>query len=110
LLFATVAVTASDQFLSFDYIGPMSGTLGKASRLTSSAAASPEASRDGLAYSKASRLTHPEIPSQKIRPRGTIYSATPATPDSYPLSSKLRAILRGQLLSLLHGESLVRLV
>jgi hypothetical protein len=28
LLFATVAVTASDQFLSFDYIGPMSGTLG----------------------------------------------------------------------------------
>ena len=34
LLFATVAVTASDQFLSFDYIGPMSGTLGKAGRLT----------------------------------------------------------------------------
>jgi hypothetical protein len=34
LLFATVAVTASDQFLSFDYIGPMSGTLSKASRLT----------------------------------------------------------------------------
>jgi hypothetical protein len=34
LLFATVAVTASDQFLSFDYIGPMSGTLGEASRLT----------------------------------------------------------------------------
>jgi hypothetical protein len=33
LLFATVAVTASDQFLSFDYIGPMSGTLGKASPL-----------------------------------------------------------------------------
>jgi hypothetical protein len=33
LLFATVAVTASDQFLSFDYIGPMSGTLGKPSRL-----------------------------------------------------------------------------
>jgi hypothetical protein len=34
LLFATVAVTASGQFLSFDYIGPMSGTLGEASRLT----------------------------------------------------------------------------
>jgi hypothetical protein len=34
LLFATVAVTASGQFLSFDYIGPMSGTLGKPSRLT----------------------------------------------------------------------------
>jgi hypothetical protein len=34
LLFATVAVTASGQFLSFDYIEPMSGTLGKASRLT----------------------------------------------------------------------------
>jgi hypothetical protein len=34
LLFATVAVTASDQFLSFDYIGPMSGTLSKASRFT----------------------------------------------------------------------------
>ena len=32
LLFATVAVTASDQFLSFDYIGPMSGTLRKPSR------------------------------------------------------------------------------
>jgi hypothetical protein len=35
LLFATVAVTASDQFFSFDYIGPMSGTLGKPSRLVS---------------------------------------------------------------------------
>jgi hypothetical protein len=34
LLFATVAVTAPGQFLSFDYIGPMSGTLGEASRLT----------------------------------------------------------------------------
>jgi hypothetical protein len=30
LLFATVAVTASGQFLSFDYIGPMSGTQGSA--------------------------------------------------------------------------------
>jgi hypothetical protein len=36
LLFATVAVTASGQFLSFDYIGPMSGTLGKPSRRISS--------------------------------------------------------------------------
>jgi hypothetical protein len=35
LLFATVAVTASDQFLSFDYIEPMSGTLGEPSRLAS---------------------------------------------------------------------------
>jgi hypothetical protein len=35
LLFATVAVTASGQFLSFDYIGPMSGTLGEASALPS---------------------------------------------------------------------------
>ena len=35
LLFATVAVTASGQFLSFDYIEPLSGTLSEASRLTS---------------------------------------------------------------------------
>ena len=35
LLFATVAVTASDQLLSFDYIGPMSGTLSEASRFAS---------------------------------------------------------------------------
>ena len=41
LLFAMVAVTASGQFLSFDYMGPMSGTLGKASRLTSSARSKP---------------------------------------------------------------------
>jgi hypothetical protein len=27
LFFATLAVTASDQFLAFDYIEPMSGTL-----------------------------------------------------------------------------------
>jgi hypothetical protein len=50
LLFATVAVTASDQFLSFDYIGPMSGTLGKPSRL----APAGDRSRRG----KAGRLTY----------------------------------------------------
>ena len=33
LLFATVVVTTSGQFLSFDYIGPMSGTLSNASRV-----------------------------------------------------------------------------
>jgi hypothetical protein len=46
LLFATVAVTASDQFLSFDYIGPMSGTLGEASRFTSSEELHSAAQRD----------------------------------------------------------------
>jgi hypothetical protein len=50
LLFATVAVTASGQLLSFDYIEPMSGTLSKASRFTLLAWSTLESKPRRLAY------------------------------------------------------------